>query len=46
MCVESSLIRRMRSLTLGFVGQIYGVKALQEHSGFPNAQCKCLLIIV
>lgn len=30
---------------LGFVGQVYGVKALQENNGFTNAQCKCLLIV-
>jgi len=30
--------------TWGFVGQVYGVKALQENNGFTNAQCKCLLI--
>jgi hypothetical protein len=28
----------------GVVGQVYGVKALQENNGFTNAQCKCLLI--
>jgi hypothetical protein len=38
----------MRTLTValgGFVGQVYGVKALQENNGFTNAQCKCLLIV-
>ena len=30
----------------GFVGQMYGVKALQENNGFTNAQGKCLVIVV
>lgn len=48
MCVESSLFRRMRTLTVTFeiTVQIYGVKALQENNGFTNAQCKCLLPLV
>lgn len=48
MCVESSLIGRMQTLTValgGFLGQVYGVKALQENNGFTSAQCKCLLIV-
>ena len=28
-----------------FVGQVYGVKALEENNGFTSAQGKCLLIV-
>lgn len=41
MCVTSLQLSAHYNRNIGTDGrQVYGVKALQENSGFPSAQCK------